>query len=288
MEPGTVEKKRASRPRTRDPGLPPGPPADMAPLIGSLRTLPERLGAIPAFRLAKPSGQTAFHTRTGFRPRGGTPVIVVGKEVALELGHPDTESQAALVWTAMPGLVTDGLVTRCGPDVGALPRGARWPFGLLVSLELDPGVPSDPFAMEQLLNLTNRLPGYMVRALPGRLWARIGANALDRGLSLFDVGEALVRAFGEEVQGVRAVEALLVTASAEAVRLLAPLVAEARILAGQHKKLALSPEGDLECEELDCDECDDRDTCDSLRDILARRRAAGGGAASFATRGGHG
>jgi hypothetical protein len=246
--------------------------ADMAPILRDLRELLARAGAVPIIREVSPAAQRAFSERTGFGPRGGEPVIVVGRAVALELGHPDTESQALALWTTESGLVENGRVTLLGPDLPAMPGGGRWPLGLIVCLELDAAASPDPFRIEQSLRLANRLPGFMVRSLPGRLWARVGASELARGLSLLDVGEALVRAYNEDVPGVMAVEAVIVTHSADAVRSLAPLAIQARVLSGRHKKLYLSPDGALECEELDCEACDERETCDSLRDILARRR----------------
>lgn len=245
---------------------------DMDSLFPELVAMYERLGRPSAARQVEPAGRAAFVAARGFRAGGGHPSIVVGAEVALELGHPDTESLAVVIWTRTPGRVSPGRVSLWGPDLDSMPRRGRASLGLLVALELAEDVQPDPFCLEQLLRLTNRLPGYMVRALPGRLWARVGARQLASGLSLLDVGEALVASYTEELCGVLGVEVLLVTASAEAVCLLGPICTEARIRAGQHKKLTLAPDGSLECDELDCERCDERDTCDSLRDVLARRR----------------
>ena len=39
----------------------------------------------------------------------------------------------------------------------------------------------------------------------------------------------------------------------------------------------LSPEGDVECTDLDCEDCDERAVCDALRDVVVKRRRRRGG-----------
>ncbi|MBW2527774.1 MAG: hypothetical protein JRI23_26575 [Deltaproteobacteria bacterium] len=43
-------------------------------------------------------------------------------------------------------------------------------------------------------------------------------------------------------------------------------------MAGHHKKLSLGVDGELECSDLDCDSCDEQEVCDSLRDVIIKRR----------------
>lgn len=245
---------------------------DLGALVRRLPAILDSLGQPSRARHVTRADLRGFVARVGWRPSGGPPELVVGPEVALELGHPETASEAAVLWTREPGRVDPGRVSLHGPDLGAMPRGTRRALGILVALEMAPGAGPDPYSLERALRLTDRLPGYMVRALPGRLWARIGATRLDRGLSLLDVGEGLVTVFRDEVPGVIAAQVLLVTASRAAVQRLAPVVAEAQLLAGRLKKLTLAPDGALECEDLHCEGCEEREVCDALRDVLSRRR----------------
>jgi len=220
--------------------------------------------------------------------------VVVGRDVALELGHPAVPSEAGLVLTRDVEQIHDGRVRRYGPDLAelaALPRGSHVPFAQVVCLGLAPGDGEeeaeqeaeggsgdsalDPYALEQHLRLDGRVRGWMARAVPGRLWVRVGVSALRRGLSLRAVGEALVRAYRSTSPQVQAVEGVLVTGSASAVTALAPVMAQARALAGRHKKLVLAPDGALECPDLDCRGCADREVCDALRDVIRKRRGGG-------------
>jgi CO dehydrogenase/acetyl-CoA synthase beta subunit len=159
-----------------------------------------------------------------------------------------------------------------GPDLDALKGRHRVPLAQVVMLAFGAGRTPDPFDMERLQFLTNRLPGYMVRSVPGRLWVRISRGALERGLDFHALGSCLVAAY-LGLEGVQAVEVLFVTAGVEAVEALGPVAVEADILAGRHRKLFLAADGGVECRELDCETCEEREVCDSLRDIVIRRRA---------------
>lgn len=199
-------------------------------------------------------------------------VLVLSGDVAVELGHPSTVSQNVVLLTSAPGQVRHGTVWTLGPELGEMSRGERRPFAQVVLLQLRQGATIDPFRLETAQYLTNRLEGYMVRSLPGRLWVRISQKARAAGLNLSTVGRELIRAYLEQFEAVEGVEVLLVTSSADEVKALAPLVTEAQILTGQHKRLTLDAEGELECVLDDCDSCNEKPVCDNLRDILRERR----------------
>lgn len=250
-----------------------GPPlGDMAPLILRLRELlverEDRTASRPA-----PLDAEALRRRFGFTDRGqGRPEIILSEDVAVELGHPATTSRAVVLATFDPDLVFEGRVTVVGPDVGEIDPGRRTPLGQAVILALRPDDVPDPFELESTQFLTNRLPGFMVRSVPGKLWVRISRKARDAGMTLETVGAALVAAYTGAFPGVRKAEAVFITSSNEDVEALGRIAAEAAILAGRHKKLVLGVDGDVECSSLDCDACQEKPVCDSLRDIVIKHR----------------
>jgi hypothetical protein len=65
---------------------------------------------------------------------------------------------------------------------------------------------------------------------------------------------------------------VLVTSDEQDVEALEPIGREAQALLGMHKRLTLSDGGELECPDLDCDRCEDRPVCDSLRAVTIRGR----------------
>jgi len=246
---------------------------DMAGLVERAQGRIAAYSGEPAVLCEGEFDRVEFSRRTGFVASGrGAPEVILGPETAVELGHPSVASHSAVLCTERAALVRHGRVTCLGPDIDALVQGARQPFAQLVLLGLAPGGRPDPFDLENAQYLTNRLPGHMVRSVPGRLWVRIGKAALARGMSLKTVGRALIAAYEADFEDVAAVEVLFVTASTREVESLAPLATEAAVLAGRHKKLVLSPDGEIECTELNCETCDERAVCDNIRDVARRRR----------------
>lgn len=247
------------------------PLADMAPLVARLRDLTSRWS--PRLSLAGRESPRAFRERTGFADRGRRRAdLVLASQSAVELGHPRTESCSFVLSTRLPNTVHDGAFTRFGPDLAALSHSMRHPVAQIVVLKLRPGPDPDPFRLDTAQYLINRLPGYMVRSVPGRLWVRVASAALQRGLTFDDVAGALMLAYREEFPEVEGVEVMLVTEDEARIRSLRPLAAEAAVLAGQHKKLVLGAGGEIECTDLSCDSCDEKPTCDALRDVVRRRK----------------
>lgn len=248
---------------------------DMGHLVRGVRAFVEaRVPHLQVWDRAGLDGD-AFTAPPGLAPRGqGKAEVVLAPQVAVELGHPTTASQAAVLTTYEAGAVHPGRISLVGPDLATLPRGTRRPFGQVVCLQLAPGSSPDPFTLETTQYLFNRLPGYMVRSMPGRLWARVSLDGRAGGLGMATIGDALVAAFLGDFDEVRAAEVVLVTSSRDDVDALAPFVLEAQALSGRHKKLVLAPDGTLECRELSCETCDEKPVCDAVREVLARRRSA--------------
>lgn len=216
--------------------------------------------------------RAAAPERVGLRARGaGPPSVVVGEMVAAELGKPPGPSHAMVLVTREASLVEDGRVSCAGPDLDAATPERELPIAQVVVLAMRDGPPPDPFELASTQYLANRLDGVMARTVPGRLWLRFSRDALARGMRLCDLGSALVGAYHMDFQQVAAAEVVLAT-DVEKVASLDTVAAEARVLAGEHRKLVLQADGVAECADLDCDHCDQRAVCDALRDVHVRYR----------------
>ncbi len=251
--------------------------ADMEPLVGRVREfLGERKGKITSFDATYDLSVLCerFDYRADTREKRDHPGIVLQDEVAVELGHPSTPSRAVVLTCQRSGLVRHGRISIVGPDLDSMPEGHRIPFAQVVLLALWPGTRPDPLGIDKTQFLMHRLPGYMVRSVPARLWVRVSKAARAAGMTLRTVGSALINAYKRDFEGeVQAVEVVFVTSSAGDVEALAPIAAEANILAGRHKKLVLGGDGEVECRKLNCEPCEERSVCDSLRDIVIKRRS---------------
>jgi len=250
--------------------------ADMRALIGRVREFAEKHKDAATVHDSVP-GVEALSRVFGFAPRGqGRAEVILAQDCAAELGHPATASLAVLLCTPQAGMVHHGRVTVIGPDLDAVSPDTHVPFAQVVLLQIDEQQPPDPFALDNAQYLMRRLPGYAVRTVPGKLWARISNLAKSSGLSLVTVGAALIASYIADFPGVRGVEVLFITSSREHVRALEPVAVEAAILSGRHKKLVIGAHGDVECTELNCDTCDEKPVCDNLRDVVIARRGRPG------------
>ncbi len=247
--------------------------ADMAPLVGRVHAfLAERAAA--ATSCDAPYDPSVLAQRFGFSERRkGRPEVILGEDVALELGHPSTASMAIVLLSHEPELIHPGRISIVGPDLDEMPKGERHPFAQVVMLAVRPGRTPDPFEVDNTQYLMHRLSGYMVRSVPGRLWVRISRAGRAAGLTLKTLGSALMAAYKNDFEEVEGVEVVFVTSSSDDVNALSQISTEANILAGRHKKLVLGVDGEVECEELNCETCDEKPVCDSLRDIVIKRRS---------------
>jgi len=209
----------------------------------------------------------------GFASKGkGKAEIVLSEDTAVELGHPSAGSLSMVLMTNRAANIKDNRITVVGPEVWEMDDQTRYPFAQVILLAIDCDTPPDPFEIDRLQFLTNRLPGYMVRSVPGKLWSRISKKGVKAGINLSAIGSAVINAYKHEFENVKAVEVLYVTSSKNDIAELEKVKVEEEILSGQHKKLVLGINGEVECTGLNCDTCAEKPVCDSLRDIVIKRR----------------
>ncbi|MBU2489738.1 MAG: hypothetical protein KKA60_10135, partial [Proteobacteria bacterium] len=249
-----------------------GPPvADMEALVLRAREFMGRMAGMAGMAKTRqtPFSPDELRSRFALTPRGvKKPEVILAEDCFVELGHPSTASVSTVLVTYRPDLVHHGDVTVAGPDIPDMAAGERRALGQVILVAVDPVVVPDPFSLENAQYLMHRLPGWMVRAVPGRLWVRVGRRQKTAGLSLWAVGSALAVTLMEDFPGVSAAEVLFVTSGQKDVAALEQLALEASILSGKHKKLVLGMDGEVECSELACDTCDEKPVCDNLRDVV--------------------
>jgi CO dehydrogenase/acetyl-CoA synthase beta subunit len=200
-------------------------------------------------------------------PVGRRGNVVLQSETAVELGGPQQESVALLLWTAQVDMIRDGLITVVGPDLRES-VGGHLPFGKAVILGVEGFDESNCVERHRELELLRYeldLDGYMMRgsSLQGKEWGRVSRQAVEGGFSLETLAAGSMRLY-RSIPYVSAVEVIVVTSSREAVRSLAPIgdMASRRIRALD--KMATEPS-------RECDDCDFNDVCREVDDLRSRR-----------------
>ena len=246
--------------------------ADMFPLIQRLRNfLMERRGFMATSKSPVEIETLVQHFGFTIHKRKN-PEVILGRDIAVELGHPSTASRAIVLTTHKPECLVNGQISIVGPDLHEMDRNVKYPYAQVVMLSVKNHNIPNPFYLENAQYLFNRLAGYMVRSVPGKLWVRISKIGLNEGLRLETVGSALMAAYANEFEAIENIEVVFVTQSKEDVESLDQIATEANILTGHHKKLALGVDGEIECSELDCETCAEKPVCDNLRDITIKGR----------------
>ncbi len=145
-------------------------------------------------------------------------------------------------------------------------------FAQIVMLEFEDDAQVDTFSLESTQYLSNRLPGYMVRMVPNRLWARISHEAIEKGLDFAALGRALIGAYLQDFEFVKAVEVVFITSGKEDVEKFRILSAESKVISSRNKKLELVGDGEYECIDFDCNHCDEQPVCDEIREMVSIRK----------------
>jgi len=202
-------------------------------------------------------------------PSGQSRNVVLGNDMAVELGNPRMESVSCILWTEKTDTIRNNYITLIGPDLPES-RGACLPFGKIVLLEVsgfDEENTYERYREMELVRYGLDLKGYMLRAVSQykREWCRISHEALDGGFCIDVLASKQIRNFNK-INYVAGVECIFVTSSPQDVRELAAITHDTtRIIAAMNKM----------AQELnfDCETCEYQDVCYEATDLKRMREA---------------
>ncbi len=202
-------------------------------------------------------------------PAGGKRNLVIGQDIAVELGHPEDGSLASLIWRASRGDDHGGRIWLVGPDLPAA-KGRRLPLAKVVMIHGRGFDADNTYARYRQLESVRYgvdLKGYMLRAASqvSREWSRVSHAALADGFSLGILGSALIQAY-TTLDYVDRADVLLVTSSRDDVMTFKPLAdrVHAVIAAMSGMSTAL---------DLDCGTCSFAPVCDAVDGLRAMHQA---------------
>jgi CO dehydrogenase/acetyl-CoA synthase beta subunit len=204
---------------------------------------------------------------------GANPGIVLRGDTFAELGSPDTGSCALPLWTDDPSLIQDGRIRLIGPGIQESP-GASLPFAQVVVAGGKELGEEEHATLEQCQYVSDRVEGYMIRSMPGRMWSRISKEVAGKGFDFDVLGSALISIFKSEMPKIEAMEVLFVTTGKEDLEPLNAIAVQIETI-GKYieKKTWLAKGFDLECTMgVDCKSCTDKPVCDDVRDVVKIRK----------------
>jgi CO dehydrogenase/acetyl-CoA synthase beta subunit len=222
---------------------------------------------------AASAGERQFKTVNGNTspkwPAAGRRSLVIGREIAVELGHPDDGSVSFIIWRQSADDDAGGRIYLVGPD---LPEsaGRRLPFAKVVMIHGEGFNADNTYARYRQLEAVRYqidLKGYMMRAVSqvNREWSRVSHEAIANGFGFGVLGGALINAFAD-LDYVRGVDVLFVTSKRSDVLAFQPLAQKvSQVIAAMNKM--------VETMDCDCSSCSYADVCKEVAGLRAVRRA---------------
>jgi CO dehydrogenase/acetyl-CoA synthase beta subunit len=209
--------------------------------------------------------------------------IILQEDAFVELGNPGIASSSFVVWSDEISSVVDGRITCIGPDIPQS-EGQSLPFGQVMIVSGSELEEAHYPELERTQYSSDQIEGYMLRSVPRRVWSRVSKDAAARGFCFDTLGRALMSVFRGKHPLLEATEVVFVTSSKEDVVQLDAIGADVRKFTGELKKLVRQQDDSYDCVDYDCDTCDDRPVCDSIRELTRMRRKKTGGASANAAR----
>jgi CO dehydrogenase/acetyl-CoA synthase beta subunit len=218
--------------------------------------------------------------RVGRQAREG---IILREDAFVELGNPSIASSSFVVWSDELSAVVDGRITCIGPDIQQS-EGQSLPFGQVMIVSGSELETAHYPELERTQYTSDQIEGYMLRSVPRRVWSRVSKEAAARGFCFETLGRALMSVFRGKHPLIEATEVVFVTSSREDVVQLDAIGADVRKFTGELRKLVRQPDESYDCMEYDCDTCDDKPVCDSVREWTKLRRKKTGEASAKSAR----
>jgi len=198
--------------------------------------------------------------------------IILKEDTQLELGHPSVGSSNAILTTKASGLVIGNQITIVGPDLPEV-KADKLPFAQVIVAHCQEEIEQIPFRLDNLLYKHVQYDGYMIRSVPGQIWARVSKDAFQSGFTLLDLGKRLLNIIKQKCPLVFKADVYFVTSRKADIDELEKLLAEAKAKLQKIQTFGQNPDGDYECDTaLDCEECPEQEVCDTIRDVIKIRK----------------
>ncbi len=244
------------------------PVCDHLPLIHLIENmLNENAFRTYAFDNGKEAGRLGFVSKKSGKK---TAFIVPESDTALEIGSPSHISSSAVLWTCESDIGRDAVYT-LGTELADMGKG---PASIAVTVITNPGPDIDPLSPDfnNAKNLSNKIPGFMTRSIPGKLWIRISHDLMKKGFTLAALGQCLIFAYRDAFPDIKDVKVIIVAEIPEVISAIDDIHKRAAAIRGEHTRLRLEADGTISCSDLDCSACDDKPICDTIRTAIRKKR----------------
>ena len=202
---------------------------------------------------------------------GANPGIILRGDTFVELGNPSVGSISLFLWTDNPSLITGNRITVFGPDIQES-AGASLPFAQIIMAGGEKFREKDHEKLEIAPHVADQIEGYMVRSSSINMWSRVSKHAAKKGFTFEILGKALFSIFMSNVPYTQAMEIVFITSSREDVLQFKEISRKVKNISQDIVKETWKAKGyDLDCD-YNCESCLSKETCDSIREVVAEHR----------------
>jgi CO dehydrogenase/acetyl-CoA synthase beta subunit len=195
--------------------------------------------------------------------------VVLAEDSLLELGSPEKLSLSRGFWTKKKDLVKNQLLVHT-PDLSKQ-KGASLSFLHFVIIELQENQDPTNTLLFRPMNLTNKLPLVMTRTVPGKLWMRIHKKIFKK-FSLYNFGQTIRAHYIHKFPQIKNIDIILAAGDELFISKFEKFSKAAAIISGENRRLQWEEDGIVVCNDLDCNVCDEKAACDTIREVVTFRR----------------
>jgi CO dehydrogenase/acetyl-CoA synthase beta subunit len=200
----------------------------------------------------------------------GNSYIVLEEDTAVELGAPRKDSVSMAMWTSATGTLAGRLWTYGRDFSGLINKSVS--FLQIILLEFEEASKAVESDIGLIKNLINKIPGFMTRSRAGKIWIRIDKKLIEKGFSLYSLGQCLYKAYTDAIHDIKSMDIVLITDADDLINKFKQVSEDAKVIAGDNTKFKWISDGVVSCEELNCDTCEEKTACDTIKEILIKRK----------------
>lgn len=205
---------------------------------------------------------------------GASSGLVMKSDTFVELGSPTAGSCAFALFSDDTSLVKDGRIRLVGPDIQESPAGTL-PFGQIIMAGGEALTEADYQELVESQHVGDRIEGFMVKSMPGRIWSRVSTEVAHKGFCFESLGLALMQLVKTQVPNVTAVEVIFVTSDKADLQPLQDIgTAVGRIAQGIKERRWKERGIDIaDCAfGGHCGSCPDKSVCDEVKKVMHTRK----------------
>lgn len=212
--------------------------------------------------------------RIGFNNNSTSGLYIVPLEdTAIELGSPQVAS-SSIILRGSDQASSMGNLWVLGNEIAHL-KESPLPFLQIVIFHIDKNVtPPSDFNLRKLRNLTNKLPGFMSCSMSGKSWIRIDKTLANKDFSLYSLGQCIWKNYSCNITGLNGIDIIIAAGNSDIVERFRPIIDASQVLSRESRKSRWLRDGVISCDDLSCNVCDDKPSCDTLRRIVTKRTEA--------------